>query len=201
MFAPSTSAEVAPAPAVTSNTSTDLDQVSVDTKEEAIADAPPSMTMEEFEKKHPTVLCTVSLNMGVTLTCHVVEGQAYISSSTKVSIPSLGSEHPKPIFLYSGGSWISDSGKDRGVVETIGAVLDNCFTNLPNHVQCTGKRLPPQGRQRQQGSGVQGELTERPCYSACIAFLFAYINALCRFCFIFFNCLRWCTRKPHRRDQ
>ena len=113
VFAPvANTQEPAQAPAVTVNTNPDLEKQTVPTSE-TLCDAPPSLTAEEFQTKHPTLVATVTLNVGANLTCCLAEDKVYIMSGAKITLPGLKSQNPRPLFLYAGGSWISESGKDR----------------------------------------------------------------------------------------
>ena len=74
-------------------------------------ETPPKLSEEEFKSKHPSVDATLTLNMGVNITCYVVAGKIFLSSPSKVLLPGVQSETAKPIFMYAGGSWISESAK------------------------------------------------------------------------------------------
>ena len=41
----------------------------------------------------------------------LVEGAVFISSNVKTRVPGISSHDPKPLVLFAGGSWISDSAK------------------------------------------------------------------------------------------
>lgn len=75
---------------------------------------PAKMTAEEFKQKHPTVDATITLSFGAgtNVTCYVVGAHAFLSSESKVILPGVQSgESSKPLFMYAGGSWISESAK------------------------------------------------------------------------------------------
>ncbi|CAK9084942.1 Uncharacterized protein SCF082_LOCUS40266 [Durusdinium trenchii] len=77
-------------------------------------EAPPSMTPDEFKQKYPEVGATVSLNLGGhNVICHYVDGKAFLTSPSKILLAGLDSANPRPLFLYSGGQWISDSSKAK----------------------------------------------------------------------------------------
>ena len=46
-----------------------------------------------------------------SVTAHLVDGKVYIVSTTKIFIEGVSGANPKALFLYAGGSWISDSAK------------------------------------------------------------------------------------------
>ena len=71
----------------------------------------PNMTTEAFSTKYPESTCTITLNLGQPVTCHYVDQKVFITSSAKSLLPGYASSSPKPIFLYAGGTWISDSSK------------------------------------------------------------------------------------------
>lgn len=72
---------------------------------------PPSMTQEDFKTKYPSVDTTVTINVGSNITCHLVGGKIFISSDAKVLVPGVCAENAKPMFMYAGGSWLSESAK------------------------------------------------------------------------------------------
>ena len=74
--------------------------------------SPPSLTAADFRAKYPTVVTTVSVQMGSTISVTVVEGACYISSPAKVRMVGILADSPRPLLMYAGGSWISDSAKD-----------------------------------------------------------------------------------------
>ena len=77
----------------------------------AACPVPQHMSEVKFKQDHPQVEVTLNLNMGSSITCYVVGGKVFIQSSTTVLLPGVASENSKPIFLYAGGSWISESAK------------------------------------------------------------------------------------------
>jgi hypothetical protein len=76
-------------------------------------DTPPAMTMEKFKEKYPEVQMTVTLNMGQNVICQVAGGKCFISAASTFRLVGANSATPKPLFLYAGGSWISDSSKAK----------------------------------------------------------------------------------------
>ena len=75
---------------------------------------PSKMTEAEFKENFSNVDATITLTFGValTVTCYVVGTQAFVSSPTKAILPGvLSGASAKPIFMYAGGSWISESAK------------------------------------------------------------------------------------------
>ena len=74
--------------------------------------SPPSLTAGDFRAKYPTVVTTVSVQMGSTINVTVVDGGCYISSPARVRMVGILAESPRPLLMYAGGSWISDSAKD-----------------------------------------------------------------------------------------
>ena len=69
---------------------------------------PPSMSVEDFKKKYPEVQVTVTINMGQPVVCQVAGGKVFVTAASTFRL--VGS---KPLFLYAGGSWISDSNKAK----------------------------------------------------------------------------------------
>eukprot|EP00435_Cladocopium_sp_Y103_P042610 s1532_g11.t2 len=76
-------------------------------------EAPPAMTMEKFKEKYPEVQMTVTLNMGQNVVCQVAGGKCFISAASTFRLVGANSSAPKPLFLYAGGSWISDNSKAK----------------------------------------------------------------------------------------
>ncbi len=75
---------------------------------------PPKMSDADFKQKYPNLDATITLTFGVgiSVTCYVVGNKAFVTSPTKVLLPGvLSGESAKPIFMYAGGSWISESAK------------------------------------------------------------------------------------------
>ncbi|CAJ1408389.1 unnamed protein product [Effrenium voratum] len=69
-----------------------------------------TMSQEKFKEKFPTTQASVTLPVG-SVTAHLVDGKVYIVSTTKIFIEGVSGANPKALFLYAGGSWISDSAK------------------------------------------------------------------------------------------
>ena len=72
---------------------------------------PPSMSQAEFEAKHKTVDATITWTMGTSITCYVVGTKIFLTSPGKVMLPGAQAENAKPLLMYAGGSWISESAK------------------------------------------------------------------------------------------
>lgn len=71
------------------------------------------LSEEEFKKKYPVVAATISTAF-VGVNCYYTNDAVYIMSqhALKVAGAADGGTAAKPLFMYAGGSWISDSGKD-----------------------------------------------------------------------------------------
>ena len=80
-----------------------------------MATSPDQMSQEEFTKKFPTLTATVQITVGQgqVLTCSLVDGKAFLTSATKTKLAGINSSGARPIFLYAGGAWVSDSAKAR----------------------------------------------------------------------------------------
>lgn len=79
-----------------------------------MCEVPPSMSVEEFKKTYPETILSVTLNLGASVVCQIVEGnKVFISTSATVHLSGAQSAQAKPIFLYAGGSWVSDSNKAK----------------------------------------------------------------------------------------
>lgn len=79
-----------------------------------MCEVPPSMSVEEFKKAYPETILSVTLNLGASVVCQIVEGnKVFISTSATVHLSGAQSAQAKPIFLYAGGSWVSDSNKAK----------------------------------------------------------------------------------------
>lgn len=89
----------------------DLGQTPAETPQEPIVGnaAPPSMTEEVFNQKFPEIACSVTLNMGQNVICHYADGKCFLTTATKFTLVGLDGANPKPLFLFGGGSWISDA--------------------------------------------------------------------------------------------
>lgn len=112
MFTPTTAAPPAPKTAdETKDLGKEETEAAVAPQTVVACPVPPSMSEEEFKKQHPQVETTITLAMGTSVTCFVVGGKVFIQSAAKVLLPGVMSENSKPIFMYAGGSWISESAK------------------------------------------------------------------------------------------
>ena len=98
VFAPTVDATAAPPPAVTPNTDPDLNNQPTTREVEVLGEAPTSLTQQECEKAHPTVVASVTVNIGANLTCHVVQDHVLISSSAKITVPGLHLVHEGAFF-------------------------------------------------------------------------------------------------------
>lgn len=79
----------------------------------AECDCPPSMSADEFKQKYTEVTASVTINMGQNVLCQVAAGKCFISCATQFKLPGVLSMGAKPLFLYAGGSWLSDSNKAK----------------------------------------------------------------------------------------
>lgn len=88
-----------------------MGQTPAETPQEPIVGnaAPPSMTEEVFNQKFPEIACSVTLNMGQNVICHYADGKCFLTTATKFTLVGLDGANPKPLFLFGGGSWISDA--------------------------------------------------------------------------------------------
>lgn len=114
MFSPadaSTSAQQTAAAATPAELDLGVEQQAAGRTSAVTCEIPPNMTTEEFSTKYPEITCTITVNLGQPITCHYVDQKVFITSSTKFMLPGYASSSPKPIFLYAGGTWISDSSK------------------------------------------------------------------------------------------
>ena len=111
IFAPG-EAEVAPQPPPSAeNTDLGVARNEVETVSGSSDHIPSSMTLEQFQEKYPQVTVSVTLNVGQNVTCHIVESKVFLTTASKLLIAGLDATNPKPLFLYAGGSWISDAAK------------------------------------------------------------------------------------------
>ena len=143
IFAPGTSST--PTPAVNAE-QIDLgqNQQQPGVPQQVVADevsttSPAAMSAEEFKTKHPTPTATVAMTVGgATLTCAVVEAQCFVMSASKVMLPGVTADGTRPLLHYAGGSWISDSAKERVVFKVFFPQSTLCFLNqVTSHfVQC-----------------------------------------------------------------
>lgn len=109
---------------------------------------PSSLTKEAFQSKYPTVVASVTVQMGVTVHVHVVDNGCYISSTARARLPGVCSDAPRALLAYAGGQWISDSAKDRNLQKK---VLDPCIPDFRNP---GGAGFFEQASEREQGRGV-----------------------------------------------
>ena len=109
-------------------------------------DIPPHITTEEFNTRYPEVTCSVVVSMGgQSITCHYVDNKVFIVCAALFMLPGALSDDAKPIFLYAGGSWISDSSK--ACCFSFGDQLFYMYFLLASFLQiCFGIQLV--GRQR-----------------------------------------------------
>lgn len=80
----------------------------------AVVIEPPAMDEEKFKQKFPSAdaMTVVTLNMnGGNIQCTIVDGKAFISSPNKMTILGATTPSAKPLFLYAGGTWISEDAK------------------------------------------------------------------------------------------
>lgn len=71
------------------------------------------MSADEFKQKYTEVTASVTINMGQNVLCQVAAGKCFISCATQFKLPGMLSMNAKPLFLYAGGSWLSDSNKAK----------------------------------------------------------------------------------------
>ena len=76
---------------------------------------PPSMTEEKFKETYPSTDAQVTLSVGFSVTCFVVGSKVFLQSPSQVVLPDVCSSSAKPLFMYAGGSWISESAKVPGL--------------------------------------------------------------------------------------
>lgn len=105
------------APSVTAATQPEVDLAQNKPPPKAAATAgdestPSYLTEEKFKALYPTTLASVSLPIP-NLTAHIVDGHVYLLASSKCELTGLNGRAPLALFLYAGGSWISDSAKAR----------------------------------------------------------------------------------------
>ena len=81
------------------------------------------MSEDNFKKKYPSAeaMTAVTLNMGngQTITCTLVDNKVFLSTANKVTIFGAGTTNAKPLFMYAGGTWISEDAKAFSEKETI----------------------------------------------------------------------------------
>lgn len=90
------------------------DAVGVPTPAVAPVCEPPSMTEAQFKSKfsgQEPIVVTLSMGSGQTISCHLVDNKALLSSSSNTRVLGAATQNSRPLFLYAGGSWISDSAK------------------------------------------------------------------------------------------
>ena len=71
----------------------------------------PGMTEGKFKETHPSTDAQVTLSVGFSVTCFVVGSKVFLQSPSKVVLPGVCSPSAKPLFMYAGGSWVSESAK------------------------------------------------------------------------------------------
>jgi len=76
---------------------------------------PPSMTEEKFKETYRSTDAQVTLSVGFSVTCFVVGSKVFLQSPSQVVLPGVCSSSAKPLFMYAGGSWISESAKVPGL--------------------------------------------------------------------------------------
>lgn len=77
-FQPSSETQSAPVVTTTAVAEKDLGAEAQNVAEEIADLEVPSISEEEFKKKLPTVVCTVTVQMGCTVTVYVVDGAVYV---------------------------------------------------------------------------------------------------------------------------
>lgn len=60
------------------------------------------------------------------MTCYLVENQVFLCAATKHKSLGAHCSEARPLLLYAGGSWVSDSGKEW--------LVPKCLRNLLNHL-------------------------------------------------------------------
>ena len=113
VFAPSTGQSDSSSNVAAANASTDMDLGAQPAEGEQEAEqVPPFMSSEQFANQYPDITCSVTVNMGgQAVTCHYVDNKCFLTCGAKFKIPCVMCPDARPIFLYAGGSWISDSSK------------------------------------------------------------------------------------------
>ena len=58
-------------------------------------------------------MTVVTLNMGngQNISCTLVDNKVFLSTGSKVTIFGAGTTNAKPLFMYAGGTWISEDAK------------------------------------------------------------------------------------------
>ena len=74
--------------------------------------SPDQMSQEQFTTTL-TATVQITVGQGQVLTCSLVDGKAFLMSATKTKLAGINSSGARPIFLYAGGAWVSDSAKAR----------------------------------------------------------------------------------------
>ena len=73
------------------------------------------MSEDNFKQKYPSAeaMTVVTLNMGngQNITCTLVDNKVFLSTGNKVTVFGAGTTNAKPLFMYAGGTWISEDAK------------------------------------------------------------------------------------------
>ena len=76
---------------------------------------PPALSEDNFKQKYPSAeaMTVVTLNMGngQNISCTLVGNKVFLSTGSKVTIFGAGTTNAKPLFMYAGGTWISEDAK------------------------------------------------------------------------------------------
>jgi glutamate-1-semialdehyde aminotransferase len=76
---------------------------------------PPALSEDNFKQKYPSAeaMTVVTLNMGngQNITCTLVDNKVFLSTGNKVTVFGAGTTNAKPLFMYAGGTWISEDAK------------------------------------------------------------------------------------------
>jgi glutamate-1-semialdehyde aminotransferase len=73
------------------------------------------LSEDNFKQKYPSAeaMTVVTLNMGngQNITCTLVDNKVFLSTGNKVTVFGAGTTNAKPLFMYAGGTWISEDAK------------------------------------------------------------------------------------------